>query len=179
MRTSKEKSETYQKQSGDIELILSDLIKGVETVISSLQRIAKQRPNSGQSHLVAGQPSSSVKLSSDEVEAEDREHNKFKRNEKLRSMIDFNPPADILGTPGVTESNLIQYLGLIEQKANELLTLNYVVNSHKKVIQLGDQDGVLIPAGGVAGLLGQGPAAPVGTLSIVAPSTAYDFLSIF
>ena len=162
----KEKSETYSKQNSDIELILSDLTKGVEHVISSLQTIAKQRPTSG---AAAADPAAAE---GEEGVEEARAGSANKRNEKLRAMIDFNLPSDTLGTPGVNESNLIQYLGLIEQKSNELLTLNYVVNSHKKIVQLGEQDGVLIPAGGVAGLLGQGPAAPIGTLSIIAPSTA-------
>lgn len=137
----------------------------MEHVISSLQTIAKQRPPSG---AAASLPASE----GDDVVEEARIGSAHKRNEKLRAMIDFNLPSDTLGDPGVNERNLIQYLGLIEQKANELLTLNYVVHSHKKIVQLGEQDGVLIPAGGVAGLLGQGPAQPIGNLSIVAPSTA-------
>jgi hypothetical protein len=143
--------------------VVGDLTKGVETIISSLQTIAKQRPTSGNT-------AQSSDLSDEEKAEAIRNANR--RNERLRAMIDFKLPTDTLGAPGVNESNLIQYLGLLEQKANELLTVNYVVNSTKKVVLAGDQDGVLIPAGGVAGLLGQGPTAPVGHMSIVPPSTA-------
>jgi hypothetical protein len=152
---------------------LGDLTKSVDTVIASLQTIAKQRPASGSNITAAANPSPAPEGTEDGTEERTLPTGSaHRRNEKLRAMIDFHIPSDTLSTAGVTESNLIQYLGLIEQKANELLTINFVVNSHKKVIQLGDVDGALIPAGGVAGLLGQGPAAPIGLLSIIAPSTA-------
>lgn len=163
---------SYEKQYGDISLILGDLTKGVENVISSLQTIAKQRPASGAS---LAQVPIAVETSEDGSVTETRQAasgSAHRRNDKLRAMIDFHLPTDTLGNHGVSDANLIQYLGLIEQKANELLTLNYVVNSNKKVVIAGDQEGLLIPAGGVAGLLGQGPNAPIGVLSIIPPSTA-------
>ncbi|KAJ3302847.1 Coiled-coil domain-containing protein 63 [Kappamyces sp. JEL0829] len=178
LKNAQEKTGTYNKQYEDISLILGDLTRGVESVIQSLQSIAKQRPASA---TPVPQPSTEASpLSEGETGASDdtpkpaASGSAHKRNERLRAMIDFHTPSDTLSTTGVTESNLIQYLGLLEQKANELLTVNFVVNSPRKVVQLGDADGALIPAGGVAGLLGHGPSAPVGSLSIVAPSTADD-----
>ncbi|KAJ3270391.1 Coiled-coil domain-containing protein 63 [Terramyces sp. JEL0728] len=167
LKTTNEKCQHYDKQYNEISVILSDLTKGVESIIGVLQQIAKQRPASA--------------APAKELEDDGEEHpvhtpTTSKRSEKVRQMIDFPLPADTLGPQGVSEGNLIQFLGLIEQKANDLLTLNYLVNSPKKAVQLtGDQEGLqIMPAGGVAGLLGQGPTAQVGNITIVAPSTLDD-----
>jgi hypothetical protein len=172
LKTTQDKSGQYEKQSSDISLVLGELTTGVDNVISILQRIAKQRPLSGEQAVIAS------------TENEDNEEPRpttgnsngvAKRAEKVRAMIDFNIPSDTLGPTGVSEANLIQYLGLIEHKANELLTLNFLVNSPKKAVQLtGDQDGSgLATIGGVGGLLGQGPTAQIGNITIIPPSTAY------
>ncbi|KAJ3255726.1 Coiled-coil domain-containing protein 63 [Boothiomyces macroporosus] len=169
LKTTNEKCQHYDKQYNEISVILSDLTKGVESIISVLQQIARQRPASAAPQKELGE---------EETEGERPVHtpSAMKRSEKVRAMIDFPLPTDSLGPQGVTESNLIQFLGLIEQKANDLLTLNYLVNSPKKAVQLtGDQEGLqIMPAGGVAGLLGQGPTAHVGNITIVAPSTLDD-----
>lgn len=140
------------------------MTKGVESVITILQGIAKQRPAA----------TTQSESQEDQQERPATANSAHKRSEKVRAMIDFALPSDTLSVPGVTESNLIQYLGLVEHKANELLTLNFLVNSPKKAVQLtGDQEGlVIMPAGGVAGLLGQGPTAHIGNLTIIPPSTA-------
>jgi hypothetical protein len=93
-----------------------------------------------------------------------------RRNEKLRTLIDFHLPSGTVSDTTITPTNLIQYLGLIEQKANELMTLSYVVANPRKVIVTGEQD-IFIPAGGMSGLTGQGPQEPVGQLEIQAPTT--------
>ncbi|KAJ3320335.1 Coiled-coil domain-containing protein 63 [Boothiomyces sp. JEL0866] len=169
LKTTNEKCQHYDKQYNEISVILSDLTKGVESIIGVLQQIAKQRPASA---------APQKELAEEETEGERpvQTPSAVKRSEKVRAMIDFPLPADTLGPQRVTESNLIQFLGLIEQKANDLLTLNYLVNSPKKAVQLtGDQEGLqIMPAGGVAGLLGQGPTAHVGNITIVAPSTIDD-----
>jgi hypothetical protein len=146
---------------------LEDLTKGVENVISTLQNIARQRtvPEHKEESNSESRPGTANSTS-------------VKRSEKVRQMIDFQLPNDTLGPNGVNESNLIQFLGLVENKANELLTLNFLVNSPKKAMQLAGEDGILIPAGGVAGLLGPGPHAPIGTLSIIPPSTAYSHINV-
>ncbi|KAI8895386.1 hypothetical protein BC833DRAFT_163593 [Globomyces pollinis-pini] len=176
LKATKEKTEHFDHQYNEIGLVLGDLTKGVETVISTLQTIAKQRPISAGKDR-QGEPADGT-AAEDNADGEKRPLTATgtKRAEKVRAMIDFPLPNDTLGAPGVSESNLIQFLGLIEQKANELLTLNFLVNSPKKSVQLtGDADGLaIIPAGGVAGLLGQGPTPQIGALSIIAPSTADD-----
>lgn len=174
MKTIQEKSGQCEKQSSDVSLVLGELTTGVETVISILQRIAKQRP-------LSGEPATAASTENEENIEEPRpasgnSNGAARRAAKVRAMIDFNIPSDTLGPTGVSEANLIQYLGLIEHKANELLTLNFLVNSPKKAVQLtGDQDGTgLATIGGVGGLLGQGPTAQIGNITIVPPSTAYD-----
>jgi len=62
--------------------------------------------------------------------------------------------SDMLGTTGVTESNMMQYLGIIEQRTNELLQLNH----HQQK----DAEG----GGEVVAVIGQGPAAPAGSTVI-------------
>ncbi|KAL2911404.1 hypothetical protein HK105_209132 [Polyrhizophydium stewartii] len=129
------------------------------------------------------QPSSSTQqqAGSDRQAPQSASHaTQAKRPERVRAHLEFNLPSESIGSHGVTESNLLQFLGLIEQKSNELLTLNYIINAPKKAVpQIAGMEGQegaisLIGAGGVAGLLGQGPGAPIGTLTIVAPSTGDD-----
>ena len=61
--------------------------------------------------------------------------------------------SDMLGTTGVTESNMMQYLGIIEQRTNELLQLYHQAQK--------DTEG-----GEVVAVIGQGPAAPAGSTVI-------------
>jgi len=63
--------------------------------------------------------------------------------------------SDMLGTTGVTESNMMQYLGIIEQRTNELLQL---FHQHNK--DMGDTTGDIVA------VIGQGPAAPAGSTII-------------
>lgn len=78
---------------------------------------------------------------------------------------------------GASYSDLISTLGYIEMKTNELLTLHLAVNSPKNrnQIMLGEdglpKDSNFMNPGTVGGLLGQGPTAPIGKISIIAPST--------
>jgi hypothetical protein len=62
--------------------------------------------------------------------------------------------SDMLGTTGVTESNMMQYLGIIEQRTNELLQ---VYHAHAK--ERGDSNEPVA-------VIGQGPAAPAGSTVI-------------
>ena len=59
----------------------------------------------------------------------------------------------IPGTTGVTESNMMQYLGIIEQRTNDLLQQSHHQNK--------DSEG-----GEVVAVIGQGPAAPAGSTVI-------------
>jgi len=63
--------------------------------------------------------------------------------------------SDMLGTTGVTESNMMQYLGIIEQRTNELLQQFH--NSSKDANE---------GTGDVVAVIGQGPAAPAGSTVI-------------
>ena len=141
-------------------MVLGDLSKNVEVVIQSLSTIAKQKPATTTTPNIEG----------DDEERQGKIAASLKRNEKLRALINFDIPPDTLSDTSVKPSNLIQYLGLIEQKANELMTLSYIVANPRKVVLTGDQDS-LIPAGGVSGLVGQGPQPAVGQLDIQPPGT--------
>jgi chromosome segregation ATPase len=166
-----EKSSVFQKQDEDITQITGDLTKGIENLVNILQTIARQRPST---------PAKAVLAVTEDGEAHvetEQSASSQKRSEKLRQMIDFSLPREALGQVEVTDANLVQFLGLIEKKSNELLTLNYIINSPKKVTQLLDGSDGLMPSGGVAGLLGQGPTPQIGTVTIVAPSTGYFVLN--
>ena len=68
--------------------------------------------------------------------------------------------SEMLGNQGVTESNMMQYLGIIEQRTNEIL-----------------QGYSTVAAGEVSSILGHGPQAPVGATHVVIepPSTGDDY----
>ncbi|XP_077998326.1 coiled-coil domain-containing protein 63-like [Glandiceps talaboti] len=75
---------------------------------------------------------------------------------------------DMLGSAaGVQDDNMMMYLGIVEQKTNELLSVQSYVQSKQEYDRPVD---VKTP-----GLLGEGPAPPVQPLAIVAPSTGDDY----
>lgn len=166
LNTSREKTQNYERQYSDVCIILDDLSKGVEQVVSNLQKISDLKPNYPEQVTILDD------ISDDDTPRLSRQ----KRNEKLRSLISFALPNDSLVSQDIVDDNLIRFLGIIEQKANDLLTLNFIVNSSRRVTQLpNDSDSIIFPAGGVAGLLGLGPVAQIGLQSILAPSTGYSY----
>eukprot|EP00899_Mesostigma_viride_P003312 jgi/Mesvir1/12982/Mv05993-RA.1 len=82
------------------------------------------------------------------------------------NKIGCNTPAvmEMLGDQGVSEGNMMQYLGIIEQRTNEILQM-YAAH------QAMSTDGPAAPA--YASILGHGPQTPAGTLqlNIEPPST--------
>lgn len=74
---------------------------------------------------------------------------------------------EMLGTEGVTEQNMMQYLGIIEQRTNEILQM-YAAS---QAAAQGQDPGAL-----QASVLGQGPQTPAGStvLNIEPPSTTDD-----
>jgi len=78
-----------------------------------------------------------------------------------RSAID-----EMLGAAsGVTDGNMIQYLGIIEQRTNELLAIQTYVSSKDQ--ERYDQKGT--------GLLGEGPAGPQQQLPVLPPSVGDEY----
>lgn len=78
-----------------------------------------------------------------------------------RSAID-----DMLGAAsGVTDGNMIQYLGIIEQRTNELLAIQSYIGS--KDIESRHEK--------VPGLLGEGPAPPQQQIPILPPSVGDEY----
>ncbi|XP_046851019.1 outer dynein arm protein 1-like [Xenia sp. Carnegie-2017] len=71
------------------------------------------------------------------------------------------------GVAGVTEGNMMQYLGIIEQRTNELLQAHAYKNA-----KIQDPDRVDLS---VAGLLGGGPQIAAGSIAIVPPTTCDDY----
>lgn len=96
--------------------------------------------------------------------------------QSIFTKIGCNTPAnmEMLGNEGVTEANMMQYLGIIEQRTNEILQLYAATQAREGTV---DAQGNPVPP--VASILGQGPAVPAGrhTVSIQPPTTtdeAYD-----
>ena len=77
---------------------------------------------------------------------------------------------ELLGNEGVTESNMMQYLGIIEQRTNEILQLYATTQSQSREGMV-DSQGNTLPA--VSSILGLGPQQPPGsnTISIQPPTT--------
>jgi hypothetical protein len=77
---------------------------------------------------------------------------------------------------GCNESNIMIYLGIVEQRANELLSLyiNLQMNGNTSAAQLDSSGG-----GASAAVLGIGPNTPAGMsqVSITVPTTADDLES--
>ena len=96
--------------------------------------------------------------------------------QSIFNKIGCNTPANLemLGKEGVTEANMMQYLGIIEQRTNEILQLYAATQAREGVL---DAQGNPVPP--VSSILGQGPQVPAGrnAISIQAPTTtdeAYD-----
>lgn len=118
---------------------------------------------------------------SSSTEQADQYDTQFKQSKKiieqLKSGVDslFNKIncdrsaiTDMLGgTSGVTDANMMQFLGLIEQRTNELLQVHGFVSSK-------ETDGDSEPAVAV-GLLGQGPQPGMTSVAIVPPTTGDDY----
>lgn len=92
-------------------------------------------------------------------------------------------PIDVPGSPvydsGVPE-HLLNNLSAVEQRTNELLLMNLVLfNSKRSVVLEAEPNGTstIVPIH-IGGLLGNGPLAPVGSISIQAPNTGYSLLCI-
>eukprot|EP00002_Diphylleia_rotans_P012183 TRINITY_DN2383_c0_g1_i6.p1 TRINITY_DN2383_c0_g1~~TRINITY_DN2383_c0_g1_i6.p1 ORF type:complete len:540 (-),score=149.72 TRINITY_DN2383_c0_g1_i6:74-1693(-) len=85
--------------------------------------------------------------------------------------------AELLGNQGVTESNMMQYLGIIEQKANEILQRYHALQTQGAGGETGSAQAGANPAANpnalAQGAALQGPSVPPGSLSfyINPPST--------
>mmetsp|Transcript_28818 Transcript_28818/g.35017 ORF Transcript_28818/g.35017 Transcript_28818/m.35017 type:complete len:526 (-) Transcript_28818:1065-2642(-) len=90
------------------------------------------------------------------------------------NKIGCNTPAtrELLGEGGVTEQNMMQYLGIIEQRTNEILQM-YAAS------QAAAHGGDVNSMGVAAAVLGQGPQTPAGstTINIDPPSTTDELAS--
>jgi len=98
--------------------------------------------------------------------------------QSIFNKIGCNTPAnmEMLGNEGVTESNMMQYLGIIEQRTNEILQLYASTQAQAREGAV-DAQGNPLPT--VTSILGQGPQLPAGQniISIQPPTTtdeAYD-----
>ncbi|XP_068699418.1 coiled-coil domain-containing protein 63-like [Montipora foliosa] len=111
----------------------------------------------------------------------DQNETQFKQTKKiieqLKSGVDslFNKIncdrsaiTDMLGgASGVTDANMMQFLGLIEQRTNELLQVHGFVTAKES-----DRDGEPVAP---VGLLGQGPQPGMSSVAIVPPTTGDDY----
>ncbi|KAL1504879.1 hypothetical protein AB1Y20_008649 [Prymnesium parvum] len=93
--------------------------------------------------------------------------------QSIFNKIGCNTPAnmEMLGNEGVTESNMMQYLGIIEQRTNEILQLYASTQAQAREGAV-DAQGNPLPT--VTSILGQGPQLPAGQnqISIQPPTTA-------
>mmetsp|Transcript_31470 Transcript_31470/g.72347 ORF Transcript_31470/g.72347 Transcript_31470/m.72347 type:complete len:561 (+) Transcript_31470:109-1791(+) len=77
--------------------------------------------------------------------------------------------SEMLGATGVTESNMMQYLGIIEQRTNELLSAyntKTVAVSPQKTVTAADAAGLQAPTSTATGTTSSRPQAPAGAVPI-------------
>ncbi|ORY47049.1 hypothetical protein BCR33DRAFT_715418 [Rhizoclosmatium globosum] len=166
LEQSKEKCGHYEKDYLETTQLLDDLRKGTERLIKLFRatHLASCIPKP----VPAAEGETAVEINKTEEEKQQEESEKDGKPE-VRSMsarmrAEFAQATDaLLGSHGVTDTNLLQCLGLVELKANELLTLHYVFNNQKKS-----------SAGEDKGDAKERPMAVVNNLTIVAPSTGDD-----
>mmetsp|Transcript_7500 Transcript_7500/g.17164 ORF Transcript_7500/g.17164 Transcript_7500/m.17164 type:complete len:387 (+) Transcript_7500:3-1163(+) len=78
--------------------------------------------------------------------------------------------SEMLGNAGVTESNMMQYLGIIEQRTNEILQMYAAIQ-----MQQAGASSDHVAQQSLANMLGQGPQTPAGsTMVAINPPSAGD-----
>ncbi|KAJ3007997.1 Coiled-coil domain-containing protein 63 [Thoreauomyces humboldtii] len=239
LNTNTEKHDTYEKQYAETIYMISDLRNGVERLVTRFDTVLVPppvaAPRAETAAASSANPPTSASDGKDGYEEEGFVEDTAKGDTGERdttaapvptALADPVPPlpTELSAPTTVTDSSLLYFLGLVEQKTNELLTLHYLVNTPKKSGSAADRgvsagpDGNnggenaggregsasvshsggigqgLASAGGapvgsareggrdtsntlgpvLGGLLGHGPTAPIGNITIIAPSTGDD-----
>ncbi|KAI8803775.1 hypothetical protein BJ742DRAFT_907451, partial [Cladochytrium replicatum] len=169
----------YNQNFNDTIGTVGDLRNGIERLAELFQNAQLPSAHHKRSSEGDGEEGQDGREGGDKTDSEDTAGKK----------VDFVLQSDsLLGSGGsVTDSSLIPYLGLIEHKTNEILTIHYLINTPKKggsagaPPSAGDDKSEFLPketpilsSGGVGGLLGLGPTAPLGQIAIIAPNTGDD-----
>lgn len=96
--------------------------------------------------------------------------------QSIFNKIGCNTPAnmELLGNEGVTEGNMMQYLGIIEQRTNEILQLCAATQAQARDVSADGGQGNPLPS--VTNILGSGPQMPAGQnhISIQPPTTSEE-----
>merc|ERR1712070_719692 len=89
--------------------------------------------------------------------------------QSIFNKIGCNTPANLemLGNEGVTENNMMQFLGIIEQRTNEILQLYAATQAQTRE---GGVDAQGNPLPSISSILGQGPQLPAGRPIIAIPN---------
>ncbi|KAJ1559392.1 hypothetical protein HK096_000706, partial [Nowakowskiella sp. JEL0078] len=158
----------YEEKYQAILNLTNDIRTGIEKIVdvlrtAKLPSMSPKRPSTSSSDLHHS-PESQI----DETPSD------------IKSFEFLLPNDSLLGSNGVTDTNIVPYLGLIEHKTNDLLTLHFLINVPKRgavPTTAEDKEGkdIGVPTAGimVAGLLGQGPTPQLGSINIVPPSTGF------
>ncbi|KAJ3394418.1 Coiled-coil domain-containing protein 63 [Entophlyctis sp. JEL0112] len=182
LQKSKEKCDSFDRNYSDTNQILEDVRKGTENILKLFRTsvLPSATPKAALSLADGEQENIGNIIKTEEEQEREIEELKVPRmTASAKARLEFSMTADaLLGSHGVTDMNLLPCLGLVEHKANELLTLHYIFTNQKKSSAGDDKsenkDALVLPANGIGGLLGQGPMPAVGNLSIVAPNTGDD-----
>ncbi|KAJ3384214.1 Coiled-coil domain-containing protein 63 [Entophlyctis sp. JEL0112] len=178
---SKEKCDAFDRKYVDTNQLLEEVRKGTENILKVFRTTILPSATPKAVTLIDSEQENigNIIKTEEEQERESEEMKPPRMTASAKNRLEFTQTADaLLGSHGVTDTNLLPCLGLVEHKANELLTLHYIFSNQKKS-SAGDEkadykDTIIIPTNGIGGLLGQGPLAAVGNLSIVAPNTGDD-----
>lgn len=179
------KNQQYEKQTSDSSYGIAEIRKGVDKLVKVFQ---STRFSFADGQALMGEPQ--------QVDAVDEQSTPDAADEQLNESS-FTNNINVIGSTAITDTNLLQILGVIENKMNELMTLNYMFISPRKIASAGsnaqpsadesstieeqkapapkEREVLTMPLlGTVGGLLGQGPIAPVGNISIITPNTGDD-----
>ncbi|KAJ3351787.1 Coiled-coil domain-containing protein 63 [Entophlyctis luteolus] len=175
---SKEKCDAFDRKYVDTNQLLEEVRKGTENILKVFRTTILPSATPKAVTLIDSEQENigNIIKTEEEQERESEEMKPPRMTASAKNRLEFTQTADaLLGSHGVTDTNLLPCLGLVEHKANELLTLHYIFSNQKKSSAGDDKadnkDTIIIPTNGIGGLLGQGPLAAVGNLSIVAPNT--------
>ncbi|KAJ3206978.1 Coiled-coil domain-containing protein 63 [Entophlyctis luteolus] len=178
---SKEKCDAFDRKYVDTNQLLEEVRKGTENILKVFRTTILPSATPKAVTLIDSEQENigNIIKTEEEQERESEEMKPPRMTASAKNRLEFTQTADaLLGSHGVTDTNLLPCLGLVEHKANELLTLHYIFSNQKKSSAGDDKadnkDTIIIPTNGIGGLLGQGPLAAVGNLSIVAPNTGDD-----
>ncbi|TPX31783.1 hypothetical protein SmJEL517_g04959 [Synchytrium microbalum] len=188
LRSFEEKSKHYERAEQELAGAADALRRGIEGLITKLPALEPPQPS------IKASPSSNlpdvgiVPIHESEEEAASPTEAPASQENVAPSTTNVAVPPKPQRAPSselleagaaVTDATVLAFLAALERRANQLLTLNFLLSPRRMPVVGADGEqivprDVLSGSEKGAGLLGVGPSAPLATVTIVAPSTGDD-----